>query len=133
MDTRPVLVFDGHCGFCTRAVGWLQRLDRHERIACIPSQAPGALERYGLSREQADETVWLFQGERRLAGAAAVNAALDTALGRSLFGRTYRVPGSAAVQDRVYRWVAEHRGRIPGVTPWCERHPEGCSGREGDG
>lgn len=131
MRPQLTLVFDGHCGFCTRAVGWVKRLDRHGRIECLPSQAPGVLERFGLSRQQADETVWAFHGARRLSGAAAVNATLDAALGGSLFERLYRMPGSKAAQDRGYRWIAEHRGGFPGVTPWCRQHPGDCgdSGR----
>lgn len=132
MDTQLHLVFDGRCGFCTRAVGWAKRLDRHGRLECLPSQGSGVLERFGLSGQQADDAVWAFHGARRLSGAAAVNAALDAALGGSLFERLYRMPGSRAVQDRGYRWVADHRGKFPGVTPWCERHPEDCGGSAGN-
>lgn len=123
------LIFDGRCGFCTRAVGWVRALDRHGRITTHAYQQPDVLERFGLTESQAHAAVWAVTGERKSAGAAAVAATLDTALGTRVFGRLYRIPPVRMLQDRVYQWVADHRGKFPGVTPWCERHPGRCSVR----
>jgi predicted DCC family thiol-disulfide oxidoreductase YuxK len=38
----------------------------------------------------------------------------------------YRIPGIRQVQNAVYRWVADHRFRFPGTTPYCESHPVAC-------
>jgi predicted DCC family thiol-disulfide oxidoreductase YuxK len=59
-------------------------------------------------------------------GAEAVNAAVSVALGTRLPILIYRIPGIRQAQDRVYRWVASHRYRFPGKTPYCESHPVGC-------
>lgn len=123
------LIFDGHCGFCTRAVGWVRILDRHGRITTHAYQQPDVLERFGLTESQAHAAVWAVAGQTKTAGAAAVAATLDTALGTRIFGRLYRVPPARMLQDRVYQWVADHRGKFPGVTPWCEQHPGQCSTR----
>lgn len=128
------LVFDGGCGFCTRAVGWLRRLDRHGRVRVHPSQGSGVLQRFGLAEEEARAAVWAFQMPDptagrpgfRYRGAAAANRALDAALGIRLFVPLYRIPGIAWVQDRAYRWIADNRYRLRGVTPWCAEHPEAC-------
>ena len=37
-----------------------------------------------------------------------------------------RIPGSRLIQNAVYRWVANHRYRFPGTTPYCESHPVVC-------
>lgn len=120
------LVFDGQCGFCTRAVYALQRLDRHHRLRFHPFQRAGVRERFGLSFEEAHQAVWSFGPGPRQAGAAAVNASLDAALGVRMFSAVYRVPGLRQVQDHGYRWIADHRYRLRGVTPWCVSHPEDC-------
>lgn len=170
------LIFDGQCGFCTRSVQWLRRLDRHGRIRLHPLQDDAVLARFELTEEQARGAVWVIDAEgRRLQGAEAVAAAVDAALfprraaapkhpapkhsasnhpapkhpvsecpalshpvpgsGRASssgsagwcpFTAFYRLPGVRWAQDRLYRWVAENRYRLPGVTPWCQRHPEDC-------
>lgn len=63
-------------------------------------------------------------------GAGAVEMALAVALGTTLPYRFYILPGIRQIQDRVYAWVAEHRGRLPGDTPYCEQHPDECGGVE---
>ena len=75
------LIFDGRCGFCTRAVGWVHRLDRHRRISTHAYQEPDVLERFGLTESQAHTAVWAVVGGTPSAGAAAVAETLDTALG----------------------------------------------------
>lgn len=120
------LIFDGQCGFCTRAVLQLQRLDRKGRIQVHPFQHDGVLAEFGLSAEQTRQAVWFFASSRRLAGAAAVNAALDAALGTRVFLPVYRIPGIRHLQEWVYRWIATHRYRLRGVTPWCVTHPQDC-------
>ena len=54
MSTRLHVVFDGRCGFCTRAVGWVEHLDRHGRIELHAWQHPGVPERFGLTPQQCD-------------------------------------------------------------------------------
>jgi predicted DCC family thiol-disulfide oxidoreductase YuxK len=38
----------------------------------------------------------------------------------------YRIPGIRSIEDAVYRWVAAHRYRFPGTTPYCQSHPAAC-------
>lgn len=123
------LIFDGRCGFCTRSVGWLTRLDRAGRVEALASQQPGLTERFGLTPDDVAGAVWAFDGRgRRYRGAGAVNAALSAALGRSLPVLIYRLPVIRQIQDSAYAFVARHRSRFPGVRSWCEDHPGACSG-----
>lgn len=119
------LVFDGHCGFCTRSAGWLRRLDRRHRVRLVPSQRPGLHRATGLTPEQTGASVWwLGRDGSRSSGANAVNAALSAALGIRLplllYGLTRRP------QERLYAKVAANRHRLPGVTPHCEANPHDC-------
>ncbi len=119
--TIATLVFDGECGFCTRCVLWLQRLDRRARVETLPHQALGVRDRFGLSEGDVDRSVWVIRDGRRHAGAAAVALALDTALGTRMFHRFATAPIVGPALERAYQFVAEHRGRLAGVTPWCRR------------
>lgn len=126
------VVYDGRCGVCTRAAKWLERRDRRGRIELHPAQRPGVLERFGLSDAAADAAAWVFERGtgRSFRGAAAVNRALDEVCVFPVLLSLYRVPGVRWVQDRAYGWVAEHRSRLRGITPWCTAHPEDCAARE---
>lgn len=124
--TRTIVVFDGHCGVCTRIVCWIQRLDRRGRLRCIPSQFPGVLDEFALTPRDADASVWAIQRGRKRAGAAACALIIDTLLPFDTAQTLYRLPGIRRAADAVYRWVADHRGRFPGVRPRCAQHPEDC-------
>ncbi|MGQ0483016.1 MAG: thiol-disulfide oxidoreductase DCC family protein [Pseudonocardia sp.] len=122
---RPVLLFDGDCGFCMRTLGWLRLLDRGSRIDTLPYQRPGAPESIGASFDEcAGALQWRGADGTRLAGAAAINAALGVALGARWPETLYR--RSATVQNRGYGWVVRNRYRLPGVQPWCARYPDDC-------
>jgi predicted DCC family thiol-disulfide oxidoreductase YuxK len=121
------LIFDGECGFCTRSRNVMVRLDRRGRIRTVPLQQEGVAEAAGVSRADLARAVfWEGDDGARYWGAEAVNAALSAAFGNSLLLRLYRLPGVRQVEDRVYRWVADNRHRLPGVTPWCTSHPGRC-------
>ena len=122
------LIFDGRCGFCARAVYLTRRLDRHQRVRLHPYQRPGVREEFGLTREQVQDAVWLLDDGQVLSGAAAINGVLDVSLGTRIFLRIYRLPGMRVLQERIYRFIADNRHRLPGRTPWCEEHPGECSG-----
>jgi predicted DCC family thiol-disulfide oxidoreductase YuxK len=122
-----ILFFDGNCGMCTRAHDFLVRHDRTGNLETEPLQGPGVAERLGVRDEQLLEAMrWLDASGAVYTGAEAANAAVSVALGTRLPILIYRVPGIRHVQDAVYRWVASHRYRFPGKTPYCESHPVGC-------
>lgn len=127
------LIFDGQCGFCTRSVHWLRRLDKHDRIRLHPSQRAGVLEQFDLRTEQVDSAAWAVDGQLRTSGAGAVNLALDVALGSRVFFWAYHLPGIHRLQDFAYRLVAARRGLLRGVEPWCTTHPDDCGASDGQG
>jgi predicted DCC family thiol-disulfide oxidoreductase YuxK len=122
-----VLFFDGACGMCTRAHDFLVRHDRTGSLETEPLQGPGVAERLGVPDERLLEAMrWLDSSGAVYTGAEAWAAAWSVALGTRLPLLVYRIPGIRLVQNAVYRWVADHRYRFPGATPYCESHPVAC-------
>lgn len=125
-----VLFFDGGCGMCTRAVGNLRKLDRDGNLQVEPHQRPGTAERLGVPAERLAHSVWWLDSSGEVyAAAEAFNAALAVALRTRLPLTVYRLPGIRQLEEAVYRWVAAHRYRFPGTTPYCESDPAACSAR----
>jgi predicted DCC family thiol-disulfide oxidoreductase YuxK len=121
------LYFDGVCGMCTRAVNQLAALDRTGDLRIRPFQEPGVAELLGVTPTRMRKSTWWLDSSGAVySGAEAMNAALSAALGTRLPLLVYRTPGVGAVQRLVYRWVASHRYRFPGTTPYCESHPVAC-------
>lgn len=121
------LYFDGNCGMCTRAVYFIEKLDRAGQLRTAPLQSDGVAERLGVSGARLlDVARWLDADRTVYESAEAMNAAVAAALGTRWPLRLYRIPGLRAVQDAVYRYVAGHRYRFPGTTPYCESHPISC-------
>ncbi len=119
---RPVLVFDGDCGFCTSSARVLaDRLRRSPAdFAVEPWQVLDLVE-LGLTPEQCDESVqWV--------GADGRHEHAEGAIGRALLasrpwvrpvGAVLLLPGVRALAGVVYRWVSRNRHRLPGGTPAC--------------
>jgi predicted DCC family thiol-disulfide oxidoreductase YuxK len=108
----------------------VRRRDRAGRVLAIANQQPGVLDRYGITRAEADRSAWTIdQGGRRLEGAAALNRVLVELGGRwGLLAALHRVPGMGALEEAVYRWFAPRRSRFHrfGVTPECDEPDARC-------
>ena len=113
-EAEPLLVYDGDCAFCRRAVALA--LDRM-KVACraVPWQQAD-LAALGLTPEEAAEAVWWVEpGVRKVRGHQAVAAALRH--GRPAWRPVGRLLGTPAL-DKVaaagYDLVARNRHRFPG-------------------
>ena len=88
------------------------------------------LERYGLTRPEADRSAWVVEaGGTRLEGAAAISRVLrEVGGGWRWLGSLYRIRPIAAVEEAVYRWFAPRRSRFArfGITPACDEPGAGC-------
>jgi predicted DCC family thiol-disulfide oxidoreductase YuxK len=128
--SKPVLVFDGHCGVCTRLADLIRRWDTRGLIEVAPNQQPGLARRVGLTRQQVDAAAWLiYPNGPKLAGAAAINGTFALLGGplAPLYG-FYRLPVIRQIQDLVYHQFAIHRGKFSrfGSVPECERPGTTC-------
>lgn len=120
---RPVLVYDGDCAFCTRAVRVALRL---RPDADVVAWQFADLTDLGLTEQAVSEALqWVEPDGQVASGHHAVAALLLRAgLPWSLAGRAMRLPGVSWLAARVYAWVAANRGRLPGGTAACALPPD---------
>ncbi len=131
MSPTPVLIYDGDCGFCTRSVRLVERLPVEVRIVAWQDADLTAL---GTTEVRAQhEVLWVGVDGRVSGGAEAVAALLKHArFPWPLPGWIMSAPLVSTVADRVYRWVADNRYRMPGATPACQLPPEQRPGARQD-
>ena len=113
---RPLLLFDGDCGFCRR---WILRWKvlTGDRVDYAPSQEAGS--RFPeIAVEDFRRSVQLVLPDGRVfSGAEAVFASLSFAPRGGRFLSVYRrVPGFAALTEWIYRLIARHRGAASALT-----------------
>ena len=114
---RPLVVFDGDCGFCRFWVErWRYRTD--DRVEYVPSNAPGIAERLpGLQLDRLARAVHFIEPNGRVsAGAEAVFRLLAFAGSRIPLTLYTHLPVVAAISDAAYELVANHRGLFTKLT-----------------
>jgi predicted DCC family thiol-disulfide oxidoreductase YuxK len=117
-DSRPVLLFDGECGFCSSCARLLERIGPDAEI--VPWQVAD-LDELGITAAQAAEAVrWVGADGAVRTGHEAIAATLSSA-GRPwrIAGRAIVLPGISPLAAAVYRVIAGNRHRLPGGTPAC--------------
>lgn len=110
---RPVVVYDGECGFCRRWVRRLQRWDRSGRLDYLPLQDPAAPELTGRRPEElALSAHAVLPTGHVLAGAAAFRAVCAYLPGGAVPRAILGLPGALAVAERLYGWIARRWGPV---------------------
>jgi predicted DCC family thiol-disulfide oxidoreductase YuxK len=119
---KPILIFDGDCGFCTRSVNVLKRLPIHAEVTAYQFTD---LELYGTTPERANHELLLVDPTGRIhGGAQAVARLLLTAGGiYTAAGWALRTPPIRWIAAGVYRLIANNRQRMPGGTAACALPP----------
>lgn len=122
-QVRTTLVFDGSCGFCTTASGWIaRRWTGPDAPRTVPWQLLDAddVVELGLEGVDLDRSAWWSDGVHVDEGSQAVARALLAAGGGwGLVGRLLLMPPVSWVAPFGYRLVARYRHRLPGGTPAC--------------
>ncbi len=119
---QPILVYDGSCGLCTRAMMWLARHTATDTIAFLASQELDTtqLADLGLTRDQVNTSVWWIVGDSCLSGHAAIGAALASSRSRWRYlGRLIDVVPFRLIAPSAYRLIARNRHLLPGATQSC--------------
>lgn len=106
-------------------------MDRSDRIDVVASQAHGLLARTGLTADQANRAVWFAPTSDHafepVGGPRAVALFFAVSRQTKIPLLPVRTRWSTWLLDRAYEWIARHRHRFPGMTPWCTSHPDACS------
>ena len=120
---RPVLVFDGDCGFCPTTAHWIEaRLP--DDVDVEPWQFLD-LEVLRLTQDDVTKSAWWIDAwGHRHGGHKAIGRALIAA------GRWWRIPGWLClvppfswVASVGYKLIARYRYKMPGGTPACRVPP----------
>jgi len=127
---RVVVVFDGRCGLCNRAVRWLLRRDRRDRLRFAASEsekAAGLLARHGMGAAElgsGPDTILVVRDVGEVAESVVVRSDAVMALLREL-PRPWPAVAAALmwiprpVRELGYRLIALWRYRIWGRLESC--------------
>lgn len=119
-DDRPLIVFDGYCGLCSRMVQFVLRHDRRGVFRFVPAQSLLGIALYrhfGLDAVNYDTFILLRDGNAYFASDAAIEIARGLGWPWAIAGAFAGLPRS--LRDWVYRSVAENRMRFFGRTQAC--------------
>jgi predicted DCC family thiol-disulfide oxidoreductase YuxK len=123
MAPRPLLIYEGDCGFCNRCARFIARR-LPTRAELKPWQRVN-LAAYGVAPERVRyEIVWVDVTGRQSGGAQAIARLLIDCRGLwAVLGYPLRVPPFRWLAHAAYRVVANNRSRLPGGGPACGMRP----------
>jgi len=122
VSDRPLVLYDGRCGFCRDWSRRLARWDGHDRLHQVPSQERHTIAGLPtLSDADLDSALHVVLPDGRVErGARGVIALLPWLRGGRVLAWLARIPGVTGVADAVYRWVARHRHDLGSGGDGCE-------------
>ena len=115
---KPLLIYDGDCGFCTYWARYWQKLTQ-DRVNYEPyQQAASRFPQIPITDFQ--RAVQYIGSDGKIASAAEASfLTLSHARGKGIWLGLYRnLPGFAAVSERAYAFVASHRPAFHRVSLW---------------
>lgn len=122
---RPILLYDGSCGFCRRCVALLVRLDQDQRVARVDmtSKAAGSL-MTTISPQRRQQSMHVIRPDGRVLHAGlALRAVLCEVQPEARWRSVGYWPLVPLLIDRAYDLVAALRGPLGRVTPWLPEPP----------
>jgi len=118
-SSLPMLVFDGDCAFCHRAVRFILGHERRNDLLFVPRATPRGValrEQYGLQR--VESLLWIEDGRAAIEWEAV---SLAAAYVGGIYGRLAAVANwlPQPLLNAVYRAVARLRKRLAGPPKRC--------------
>jgi predicted DCC family thiol-disulfide oxidoreductase YuxK len=112
--TRAVLIYDGLCPLCRRAVTWISRRVIRGQLEFLPCQAAERRARFPEMEERVclGAMQLVLPDGRVVAGAAAAPEILRRLWRWRWLAAAFRLPGMGLVAPRAYAWIARHRYQI---------------------
>lgn len=108
---RPVLIYDGECPVCRRAVDWIRdraRPGAFEFLSCHSDELGRRFPRIDRAACKAAAHL-VLPGGTVLAGGQAAPEVLSRIPGYRWAARLLRLPGAALLSRIGYRWFARRR------------------------
>lgn len=124
MSRHGIVLFDGTCAFCERAVIFIATRDPHDYFRFGASQTPAAealLAPYGVTRETARSIILIEDGQVYLRSTATLRIAARLSAPWSWARVFLWMP--VPIRDAAYRVVAAIRMRLAGRSNACEIPP----------
>ena len=114
-----IVIFDGHCKFCTGQVQRLNRWDSKGRLAYLSLHDPEVTKRFpDLTYDQLMDAMYVVDTKGRRHGGAAAFRYLTTRLPRLyLLAPLMHLPFTLPLWQWGYRQVAKRRYKLMGKTP----------------
>ena len=122
---RPILLYDGSCGFCRRCVALVVRLDPQQRVARVDmtSEAAGSL-MTTISPQRRQQSMHVIRPDGRVLHAGlALRAVLCEVQPEARWRSAGYWPLVPVLIDRAYDVIAALRGPLGRVTPWLPEPP----------
>ncbi|MBK9140316.1 MAG: thiol-disulfide oxidoreductase DCC family protein [Verrucomicrobia bacterium] len=120
MTSGPIILFDGDCALCDRAVRFVVTHDPARRFHFAPLRSEIAarlLASHGLAPDTIRSVVLLHAGQIRVKSDAALGIVARLPAPWRWLGAFRVVP--RPLRDWVYDWIARHRHRWFGRAPTC--------------
>jgi predicted DCC family thiol-disulfide oxidoreductase YuxK len=127
--TRPVLLYDGDCGFCLTWVRRLARWDRRHAIDYVAARERGRVSGLpAITDDRLDRAMHLVTADGQVhPGARALPFLLPLLPGGRFLAQLLRLPGAQSAADALYHWIAARRHRL-GCSSSCAGRPGAQSG-----
>ncbi|MCY3896912.1 MAG: DUF393 domain-containing protein [Chloroflexi bacterium] len=124
-DRRPILLYDGSCGFCRRSVAILVRLDPERRVARVDmTSAVADSLMTTISPQRRKQSMHLIRPDGRVLHAGvALRAVLCQVQPEARWKSLGYWPLVPLLIDRAYDLVAALRSPLGRLTPWLPEPP----------
>lgn len=120
MSEKPLLIFDGDCGFCTSTANFILR-NSSTALEAKPFQFIDVTA-HGLTVKQTEEKVYFIVEGKNYSGheAFAMLFQIQQNVLLKFFGKLLLVPPFVWLAKPGYSLVAKYRHKLPGGTPACK-------------
>lgn len=116
------VIYDGHCGFCIRALNVVSALDAREALRFYDSHRPETVERFPelLGEDLEDAMYTIAENESPYRGFFAFRRIIWSNPLMWIFVPFFYFPGASFLGPRIYAWVARNRSRFGCRSEVCD-------------
>ena len=120
-DDRPLIIFDGECGFCSRDVDFVLRHDKKGLFRFTPAQSPlgtALMRHYGFRTDDYETSLLIESGVAHIYSESVLRV-VEMLGGTMGMTATFMRLVPRFIRDAVYRVVARNRMKIAGRRQTC--------------